>query len=75
MGTIFSALFDSILQAAINYLNGIQEKRALIKQGMNAQAAAETASTARIEAAEAQAEADTDRTAAGMIKAAQEGKF
>ncbi len=46
---IISAILDSVLKAAFDYLSSVMERRGLIQQGMAVQAAKETAESEKSE--------------------------
>jgi hypothetical protein len=73
IGTILSALFDSVLSAVVDYLKAMQERRGLIKQGQAQQAAAETAESAKTQAAMAKAEAESPKTPDAALERLRDG--
>lgn len=75
MGTIVSAVIDGILKAALDWLSALQQRRDDKRAGQAQQAAAETAATAKTNAAEAKSETQTDRTSSGLAQAARKGEF
>lgn len=62
MGTIISAIIDGALTAALNFIQSIIEKRALVRQGQAQQAAAETSASEAAEARMGQAIADAPQS-------------
>ena len=74
MGTIISAIIDGVLSAAISWLQGIAEKRQLVKTGQAQQAAAgKPAQAAKAETAMAQAEADAPKTPDAALQRLKDG--
>ncbi len=73
MGSIISALVDGALSAVLNFIQSIMEKRALVKQGQQQQAAAETSKAETAQAAMAQALADAPETKDAALQRLREG--
>ena len=72
---LLGTLIDSVVKGLFGYLSGIMDKRGLVKQGQQIQAASETATSLNTETKIAQAETDTDKSVAGMEAAAKDGTF
>lgn len=66
---------DAVVKYGFQFFAGQMDKRNLVAQGQATQAATETATSAKISASEANAEAQTDRTATGLENAASKSQF
>lgn len=73
MGTIISAIVNGALTAVFGFLSSIMEKRGLVRQGQQQQAAAETATAEKTQAAIAQAVADAPQTKDAALQRLRDG--
>lgn len=73
MGSIISAIVNGALRAVFGWISSIMEKRGLVRQGQQQQAAAETAKAEEAQAGMAQAIADAPQTKDAALERLKEG--